>query len=571
MVIRGAFRRHRVVVVALLVALSMLTLVVMRPSPSMRRRRAPTLAAATRTYRGSQGEASDVGGSDDAAVLPLAAMNVRSPALAATAALVRLAIARTQFDGDGSLACSRRRLLVVQYPRIGLASALGYIAAAYAHAVTRRRTLVFDDRAAWNYGGHWGYFFRPLSACTLDAALPADDVEWAREDAWPWVGDDAGGAGGEAGVVPAGWDAGGHVLRRQQRSGSWLTSLAASMRLHWRAKSGGGSGDGRPVAEAAVAAGERVMRMSADESAFFYHVYLHTTPLLAGVVAVLGQSEAGKVLQEHGVGFGDLDAHVPRDYPRTLFMAAVTHPNAAVEAAVQATFARPPPALPGGKGGLLPAFADLATQHYVSWHLRRGDKVAEGFRTYDAAATLPQLLAVVAATGVRRVFIASDDPDQSAAAASLLLARGLRPTYLIDSMPLGKSPGLEAAAVAARDPAAAAALVIDALANLRALSGGVGLTAIFHSNFARLAAELMFARGLVAAPFAWVDAAECDSLGLAHWSSGGVFGVDHYHPERDSYFGEGAGASYLAAAAAAASGATTAAASPAPTVATGGR
>ena len=55
---------------------------------------------------------------------------------------------------------------------------------------------------------------------------------------------------------------------------------------------------------------------------------------------------------------------------------------------------------------------------------------------------------------------------------------------------------------------------------------------MFHSNFGRLAADLLYAKGHARSRFAFQDAALCDGQG-------------HRHPDRDSYFSGAADPWYL--------------------------
>jgi hypothetical protein len=416
-------------------------------------------------------------------------------------------IAATQFAFPAA-ACATRPILLVRYPGIGLASALGYVAAAYMTAVARGRVLVFDDRHPWNYGGHWGCFFEPLSACPLAEAVGAE--EWAGEASWPGIGSEGDtDTRADGAHRPVMYDS------AQLRSrGSWWP---------WSRSRGGGAS----LRQGSSGAPPRILVMSPSDETFFYHQFLTITPPPAPA------APAGAA------------------YWRTLFMWAVFKPNAGVRADMARAIAAARGFLPRGP----PA---SPSQRFVSWHIRQGDKVQEGFRTFEARAAAADALAVADAVHARSMFIASDSPAAMAEAVAAAQLHGLNVSHLVDAMPLGESPNAEAALVARDNPAAARLLLVDALTNMWMMSQGRALVGLFHSNFARYAAELQYAQRRAEVPFVWVDTLLCNTLqavadGGLVWlpapdgsSAGG--GGGHAHPDREGYWTGAAGARYIAAA-----------------------
>jgi len=243
-------------------------------------------------------------------------------------------------------------------------------------------------------------------------------------------------------------------------------------------------------------------------------------------------------------------------------MWSVFRPNAAVRRDMGLAIANARGFLRDGPGAL--------QQRYVSWHIRQGDKVQEGFRTFAVRAAAADAISLADALRARAMFIASDSPAALADAMTAAGERGLNASHLVDAMPLGESPTAEAALVARDDAAAARLLLVDALANMWLMSQGRGLAGLFHSNFARYAAELQYAQRHTALPFVWVDTALCNALQAvgdggfefvtADGRSSGVGGGGgHAHADREGYWSGAAGARYVSAMAATAAAAAEAA------------
>lgn len=190
---------------------------------------------------------------------------------------------------------------------------------------------------------------------------------------------------------------------------------------------------------------------------------------------------------------------------RTQYYAALWRPSPAVRAHIEAQ--------------LTATGAATDSRPYLSWHVRRGDKIDETY-VVDAAAYVPRVLRAAASSQLRRVFVASDDPAVTAAAPAQLPS--LDVASLPDGLRLGAS-GAEAAERRSRDNADEAyTLALDAIANIWALSEGSVLVGLYRSNFARLAADLMYAKGHAVAAFEWLgEDAECHACECAqyYWSA----------------------------------------------------
>jgi Alpha-(1,6)-fucosyltransferase N- and catalytic domains len=158
---------------------------------------------------------------------------------------------------------------------------------------------------------------------------------------------------------------------------------------------------------------------------------------------------------------------------------------------------------------------------YLSWHVRHGDKVVEKHKTFEIDEFMPRVIAAAAKLGTKNIFLSSDDPNVISNAQSAF--EDFRLFSLVDYMRIGDSASAEAASVARNEKDKTLGLAYDALFNLWLMSEGNGFAGIFHSNFGRLAAEFMYAKGRPMIEYEWQDKGVCDGAG-------------HNHPDRDAYF-----------------------------------
>ena len=158
---------------------------------------------------------------------------------------------------------------------------------------------------------------------------------------------------------------------------------------------------------------------------------------------------------------------------------------------------------------------------YLSWHVRHGDKVVEKHKTFEVDEFLPKVIDAATRLGTKHIFLSSDDPSVISSAQTAF--KEFKIYSLIDFMRIGDSASAEAASVARNEKDKTLGLAYDALFNLWLMSEGNGFAGIFHSNFGRLAAEFMYAKGRPMVEYTWQDKSICDNAG-------------HIHPDRDAYF-----------------------------------
>jgi len=87
-------------------------------------------------------------------------------------------IERSQAVPQPATQCATARVLLLQYPINGFASAFGLFGGALMQARLRNRLLVMDEQSGWAYSGgpdkcpqlattgQWGCYFQPVGACT---------------------------------------------------------------------------------------------------------------------------------------------------------------------------------------------------------------------------------------------------------------------------------------------------------------------------------------------------------------------------------------------------------------------
>ena len=113
-------------------------------------------------------------------------------------------IETTQNVANPATDCKSARVLLLQYPNNGFASAFGFFGGALMQAHARKRILIFDEGSVWNYGagpqhcpdlastGQWGCYFQPVGNCNYrNAGISADELKASKS-----VEDDGGTSGG---------------------------------------------------------------------------------------------------------------------------------------------------------------------------------------------------------------------------------------------------------------------------------------------------------------------------------------------------------------------------------------
>lgn len=319
---------------------------------------------------------------------------------ASAAAQLWREIAASQTVANPPVDCASARVLLLEYPINGFASAFGLFGGALMQARLRGRLLVLDERSGWAYAGgrercpdmdasgQWGCYFQPVGSCTY----------------------------ANAGITEA------------QRS--------ESVPAH----SDGGSPTGGP----------RVVTMNLNHGSLFWHEHLAGLP----VPAPFTRWGPAWWRVHHFLYLWRLNANVTR----------------AVEELVRVSGA----ASVGGRSRDQAA-AGSAAGHFVSWHVRHGDKVVEKHTTYSADAFLPALRDArppwASPESRVHVFLASDDPAVTQQAPALLAPSNYTLFSLADRMKLGDS--LQEAAFKARgDAQAAFLLAVEAIANVWMMSEG---------------------------------------------------------------------------------------------------
>jgi hypothetical protein len=229
------------------------------------------------------------------------------------------------------------------------------------------------------------------------------------------------------------------------------------------------------IASESGAAGPRVLLMTSADGSFYFHSALSTL-VPPPAYAALGVA-----------------------WWRTQFFAYLFRPNDRVSAFIRQSFVD----LTKGDGKRASG-QPYTYDPFLSWHVRQGDKVVEVAEVPPLDTYLDGVVTLASQHCVRRVFLATDSPAVAAAAPALLSKSGLSVFSLQDAARFGFSNSTETALVAAtggRD--VAVALALDAIANIWLLSEGALFAGMMRSNFGRLAVDLMFAKGLAAAPAQW--------------------------------------------------------------------
>lgn len=114
---------------------------------------------------------------------------------AASAARLWAEIAASQTVANPAVDCATARVLLLEYPINGFASAFGLFGGALMQARLRNRILIMDERSGWAYNGgpgncpdapstgQWGCYFRPVGSCTYANAAITDADRQAAQPA----------------------------------------------------------------------------------------------------------------------------------------------------------------------------------------------------------------------------------------------------------------------------------------------------------------------------------------------------------------------------------------------------
>ena len=169
-----------------------------------------------------------------------------------------------------------------------------------------------------------------------------------------------------------------------------------------------------------------------------------------------------------------------------------------------------------------------ATKKSINWpkdravlaiHIRQGDKAKEGYRLFSAQQYLEHALKIQRDYRVADVFLATDSPTVLKECFDLF-GPFFNIMALNDSRRLGDT-SIEVASFA-KNQSDSWTLGLDAILNLQFMSEANFFIGTVHSNFGRMAAELMFAKNNLRGPMIFLDKPECDK-------------GRHVHPDIEAY------------------------------------
>jgi hypothetical protein len=158
----------------------------------------------------------------------------------------------------------------------------------------------------------------------------------------------------------------------------------------------------------------------------------------------------------------------------------------------------------------------------IALHIRRGDKVNEGYEMYPLSNYLTEVLAIQKKFGAEYLFVATDSPTEL---ENILHSPSWTNTFRIlyhnDSFREGDNRN-EVGVMASNSKEAGYQLGLDALVNIFLISEANFFVGTVHSNLGRMGAEWMYTKFNLLGPMRFVDKEKCL--------------LDrHHHPDIEAY------------------------------------